>query len=459
MSAQIMTFGPRAAARPRQPGETVEYLGEVVFLSKRDETPPKLERDRGESKQLSKEQLAGLMNDVARELLGAPNRKLSSGKVMRYGTRGSLAVDLTKGTWYDHEMGQGGGVLAFIERETGREDPFEWLKEKGFANHQSTSNKSKLGKIVARFPYTDETGKFLFEVVKYDPKDFRQRRPDGNGGWIWKLDSVRRVPYRLPELIKDVKAGHMILHPEGEKDVENLRKLGYAATCNPMGAGYWRSELNEHFKGAHVVVIADNDPQKTHPKTGQLMFHDDGRPVFAGQDHAREVAAELSKVVQRVQLLDLGKAWPECPPRGDISDYLANHSREELDALIASIPDFEVPKQTRPKTNGGEAPVEIGKQPKTDGGEAVAASSDAPMFSEEAIALAFAERHANGLRYVAKWNQWFIWDGTCWREDEKREVFNRARDICRDRMHCQQAERSQADRQREDASSRHEPGG
>ncbi len=59
-----------------------------------------------------------------------------------------------------------------------------------------TSPKDKpaqAGRIVATYPYQDETGKLLFEVVRFDPKDFLQRRPDGKGGHIWKLDGVRRV--------------------------------------------------------------------------------------------------------------------------------------------------------------------------------------------------------------------------------------------------------------------------
>jgi putative DNA primase/helicase len=56
----------------------------------------------------------------------------------------------------------------------------------------------------------------------------------------------------------------------------------------------------------------------------------------------------------------------------------------------------------------------------------------APEFSEEAIALELASRHRDSLRYVSKWNQWFIWGGTCWREDEKREVFSIARSLCRE---------------------------
>ena len=56
----------------------------------------------------------------------------------------------------------------------------------------------------------------------------------------------------------------------------------------------------------------------------------------------------------------------------------------------------------------------------------------APPFSEEALALEFAKRHASALRYVAAWNKWLVWDGTCWRVDDKREVFSLARALCRE---------------------------
>ena len=56
----------------------------------------------------------------------------------------------------------------------------------------------------------------------------------------------------------------------------------------------------------------------------------------------------------------------------------------------------------------------------------------APPYSEEALALAFADRHANTLRYVAEWGQWLIWDGTCWRMDRTRQVFTLARELCRE---------------------------
>ena len=53
--------------------------------------------------------LTTLMEPVARKLLGEPNEGLSSGHELRFGTRGSMAVDLKKGSWFDHEAGNGGG--------------------------------------------------------------------------------------------------------------------------------------------------------------------------------------------------------------------------------------------------------------------------------------------------------------------------------------------------------------
>jgi putative DNA primase/helicase len=58
--------------------------------------------------------------------------------------------------------------------------------------------------------------------------------------------------------------------------------------------------------------------------------------------------------------------------------------------------------------------------------------TDAPANSEEHLALLFAERHAGELRYVAKWNQWYAWDGTRWRVDDTRHVFSLARELCRE---------------------------
>ena len=75
--------------------------------------------------------------------------------------------------------------------------------------------------------------------MRYEPKDFSQRRPDGNGGWIWKnlFKDVKPILYRLPEVVN----ANEVLIVEGEKDCDNLSELGFVATTCPMGAKKWRS--------------------------------------------------------------------------------------------------------------------------------------------------------------------------------------------------------------------------
>ena len=60
--------------------------------------------------------------------------------------------------------------------------------------------RAKPAKVVATYPYRDEGGELMYEAVRFDPKDFRPRVPNGHGGWTWTLKDVRRVLYRLPEL-------------------------------------------------------------------------------------------------------------------------------------------------------------------------------------------------------------------------------------------------------------------
>src|ERR1700730_6525628 len=58
------------------------------------------------------------------------------------------------------------------------------------------------GHLEKSYDYVNEAGELLFQVVRFEPKDFRQRRPDGRNGWIWNLNGTRRVLYRFPEVIE-----------------------------------------------------------------------------------------------------------------------------------------------------------------------------------------------------------------------------------------------------------------
>ena len=105
------------------------------------------------------------------------------------------------------------------------------------------------------YPYLDENGTLLFEVVRYEPKAFKQRRPDGGGCWIWNLDSVRRVPYNLPEVIK----AKTVLVCEGEKDCETARALGLWRRAIPAAPA--SGDLSTRSSCAESVL--SSSPTKT----------------------------------------------------------------------------------------------------------------------------------------------------------------------------------------------------
>jgi hypothetical protein len=150
----------------------------------------------------------------------------------------------------------------------------------------------------AIYEYTDSKGAPLFEVVRYPGKRFLQRRPDPDSPdrYCWNLDGVEPVLYRLPAVLAAVEAGEVVFVVEGEKDVEALEQAGAIATCNPGGAGKWRSEYSEQLRGAQVIVVADLDEP--------------------GRGHAVEVVQSLTGVAGSVKLVEPGAGK-------DAADHLA----------------------------------------------------------------------------------------------------------------------------------------
>lgn len=115
-------------------------------------------------------------------------------------------------------------------------------------NSNTKSKPSSPGKTITdEYDYYDEQSKIVYQVVRFRPKEFRQRRPNGKGGWIWSIQGVRRVPYRLSEIIA-AEAGSTIFVVEGEKDADLLASWGLVATTNVGGAGKWRDEYTEYLK-------------------------------------------------------------------------------------------------------------------------------------------------------------------------------------------------------------------
>jgi hypothetical protein len=110
--------------------------------------------------------------------------------------------------------------------------------------------------VVARYDYTDEGGALLYQVQRHEPKRFSQRRPDGNGRWVYQLGDVRRVLYRLPELLQYPDGTVFVC--EGEKDADRVAALGHCATTLSGGSN-WTPELVEVLRGRDVLILEDDD--------------------------------------------------------------------------------------------------------------------------------------------------------------------------------------------------------
>lgn len=166
--------------------------------------------------------------------------------------------------------------------------------------------------IEAEYNYVDETNTLLYQVLRLKPKGFRQRRPNGKG-WIWNLDGIRRVLYRLPEVLSSDSV-HIC---EGERDCNNAFELGLVATCNPGGAGKWMDDYSSFLRGKSIVIIQDADEP--------------------GRKHGQMIAASLQGSVESLKVLEL-------PNAKDLSDWLAQGGTSEaLLKLIETAPQWESP--------------------------------------------------------------------------------------------------------------------
>lgn len=173
----------------------------------------------------------------------------------------------------------------------------------------------KKPEILETYDYTDADGKVLYQVVRMLPKSFRQRRPDGKGGYIWNMEGQERVLYHLPRVAKTIAAEGVVFVVEGEKDVHTLESWGLTATTNAGGAGKWLPSYAESLRGAKVYVLADNDE--------------------IGRAHADLVAASLKGVAEGVVVLPL----PGLPEKGDVSDWARmGHTKEDLVRVIRERP-------------------------------------------------------------------------------------------------------------------------
>lgn len=251
---------------------------------------------------------------------------------------------------------------------------------------EKNGNGNHAREILATYDYTDEAGEPLFQVVRYAPKDFRQRRKV-NGEWEWKLGDVRRVLYRLPKVIETAKAGGTIHIVEGEKDVHAIELVGAVATCNPGGAGSWKVEYSEFLRGAVVTIVADKD-----------------RP---GYQHAAAVAASLEGIARQVFVV-------EAATGKDATDHLtAGHGVDEFVPVTASEATTEAATEMASATVT-EAPPEGG-----------------PLVLDAAHAEVLANEWRDTYRWAQHESAWRHWTGRAWKKVAESVVVNAAQKVLR----------------------------
>ena len=242
--------------------------------------------------------------------------------------------------------------------------------------------------IVDTYDYRDEAGLLLYQVVRLEPKSFRQRRRDSEGKWVWSLGNVRRVLYRLPELLRADPAAPVYV-VEGEKDVEALRRLGLVSTCNSGGAGKWHESYATSLRGRDVVILPDADEP--------------------GRRHAEAVRQALAGQARSVRVVEL----PLAAGRKDVSDWLRDGgTAAELAQLAgggglpATVED-EAELVAVPEGEPARFPVEVFPAALADFCGQVAASKDAPADLPGVFMLGVAAAAIGASRAIAIKADWW----------------------------------------------------
>jgi hypothetical protein len=234
---------------------------------------------------------------AARKLWGEPTSKRQV--EWRFGTHGSKSIDLVDLIWHDHEANTGGGVVELV----------------GLAGLSGNGHDPVTSAWVT-YDYRDERGALLFQVVRKPGHKFSQRRPEG-AGWVWNLKGTRRVIYRLPQLLGSDGLDPVFIC-EGEKDADNLARLGFVTTTNPGGAGKWRGEYSVFLSDRDCTILPDLDT--------------------TGIEHAAVVERLLYGHAHTVKIIRLPGLTGEKNNK-DVSDWIARGgTAEALRQLVAATP-------------------------------------------------------------------------------------------------------------------------
>ena len=210
------------------------------------------------------------------------------------------------------------GITKNDQSNSGKKKPIAKINGEGLVQFYSEEHRRTVTES-ARYIYHKSNGSEAFYVVRTDPKDFRPLKPNGEMG----LDGVERVPYKLPEVLQGIKDSKLIFLLEGEKDADRATEMGFVATTFLGGAGKWKAEYLEHFKGADVVLIPDND-----------------HPGIKGMQNIAEQLHGTAKSIKIIELPGLG----ECVDKHgkDFSDWadIDGNDKKKLGAIICELSEW-----------------------------------------------------------------------------------------------------------------------
>ena len=171
------------------------------------------------------------------------------------------------------------------------------------------------------YPYLDENGKELYRIIRRDgespepdgrTKDFTMKFPqaDGRLGSIAGPENMRRIPYRLPELIKNNQSEHpaSVLVWEGEGKADLAAAMGFISTSSPNGTHWaWPIAWLRFFdKAPYIFVMADSDaPGRQAAQTKATLLARADRPAIVIDFFPDRTEGEDLKE-WRAELFDLG---------------------------------------------------------------------------------------------------------------------------------------------------------
>jgi hypothetical protein len=218
---------------------------------------------------------------------------------------------------------------------------------------EKTERRAPLKKalITKTYDYADENGVLLYQVCRLEPKKFRQRRPDGNGGWHWDAGD-RRVLYRLPELLAYPDA--TVFFTEGEKDADRVASLGHCATT--VASGKWTDECAQVLIGRDVIILEDNDEH--------------GRKRAKQAAEAVHGKAKTSRIVRLPGLSEKGDVSDWLDADGDNADKFVDicfaaplWQPDQAETKDASDTSSTGDKKAKPEQTGGPKQLQTAEQP------------------------------------------------------------------------------------------------